>query len=151
MKFEKPTEEMKEVFYKNYKWSVRGNLLLHIIFAITATAMFILTLIVFGKIPILYIIFTGVFAFMFLSSVVCVLLTIKKMKTGDFMVAKVFFKGFHKKLHSPLEMEFEYENEEGSRITKKYQVDMFKGRRPPVAGEEIVITIMPDQVIYFVE
>lgn len=78
MKFEKPTEEMKEVFYKNYKWSVRGNLLLHIIFAITATAIFILTLIVFGKIPILYIIFTGVLAFMFLSSVVCVLLTIKK-------------------------------------------------------------------------
>ena len=151
MKFEKPTEEMKEALYKNYKWSVRVELLFNIIIATPLTGAFIIGLLFWKELSVTQIIIPGIVVVIFLSTLVWSKSTLRKMKTGDFMVAKVIFKGFRKKLHSPLEMEFEYENEEGSRITKKYQVDMFKGRRPPVAGEEIVITIMPNQVIYFVE
>lgn len=151
MNFEKPTEEMKELLYKNYKWSVRGELFFYGIIATPLTGVFIIGLLFCKELSVIQIIITGITVVIFLSTLVSYKSTLKKMKSGDFMISKVIFKGFHKKLHSPLEMEFEYENAEGSRITERHQVDVFKGKRPPVAGEEIVITMMPNQTIYFVE
>lgn len=151
MKFEKPTEEMKKSLYKNYKWSVFFEIFLFGLCAILTTPMFILTILQWGKISIMYIIFTGVLAFIFIYSVVLSISTLRKMKNGDFMVSKVIFKATHKPLHSPLKMEIEYENGEGIMVRKSYQADIGKRGKALVSGEEIFITIMPDQVMYVVK
>ena len=155
MKLEEPTEEMKKSFYKNHKWSTIIGIFIYGIIAIVATGMFAFILLgcILGyKLSIIDLIPIGVVGLSGLSAILSVISSIStlvKMKKGEFMVSKVIFKATHKKLHSPLMMEIEYETEEGIMVTKKYEADI-KGRKP-VRGEEIFVTIMPDKVMYVVK
>ena len=146
MKCEKPTEEMIIKFYKNYKGSVIFGIILFGVVALATTAMFILS--IWGKLPVKYIIFIGVIAFIFIFTTQSYISSLRKMKKGDFMVAKAVYQGMHNYRNSPMEYTITYENDEGVMETKSYKVDSYKGRKPLVKGEEILIAIMPNDVMY---
>lgn len=148
MKCEKPTEEMIKTFYNNYKGSIIFGIILYGGIAIVTTGMFIVALI--AKMPTKYIIFSGVIALIFIIVVQSYISSLRKMKKGEFMVAKAIYQGVNDTINSTMKYTITYENDEGVMETKGYYVDAYKGRKLK-KGEEIIIAIMPNEVMYVLE
>ncbi|MBU5487884.1 hypothetical protein KQI77_06835 [Clostridium sp. MSJ-8] len=149
MKSEKPTEEMKKAFYKNYKGSVILGIIIFGVLALVTTGMFIVALV--AKIPTKYIIFSGVIALIFIIVVQSYISSLRKMKKGDFMVAKVVYQSIHNYRNSSMKMKVVYENDEGNLETKDFEFNTYKRRKPFVKGEELTVAIMPNEVMYVLE
>ncbi len=149
MKSEKPTEEMKKALYKNYKGSVILGIIIFGVLALVTTGMFIVALV--AKIPTKYIIFSGVIALIFIIVVQSYISSLRKMKKGDFMVAKVVYQSIHNYRNSSMKMKVVYENDEGNLETKDFEFNTYKRGKPFVKGEELTVAIMPNEVMYVLE
>ena len=145
MKCEKPTEEMIKTFYKNYKGSIIFGIILFGVLSLGVTGLFVIALVT--KDPIKYKILWGLLAFCFIFMAQSYISSLNKMKKGDFMVAKAIYQGREKPANSTMKYIITYENDEGVMETKGYYVDVYKGRKL-VKGEEIIVAIMPNQVMY---
>lgn len=144
MKQQKPTDEIIEFVYKNYK----GDCIFPIIFfGILALGTTIVSgLLIWekalGKATFIFSIISIIFIWNFFSEIS----TLRQIHRGNFLLTTVTYQSFHKPLHGSACVTISYEDESGKIIIQTYTLG---GQyRKFEKGDEVTATILKNQSIY---